>query len=186
MSDEHEAPNGHDEPSVEQIAETRGDGAQFRRPIPFQEDEMAAGIIHEPGTGGRDPAEYAMPRLTISEMHVDDLEAILRGHITGDNLETAKTIFTIVRANGRAASRAELHDLGEVNAKLKVEIETIVSRAVIAERQRDFLSGQIGALIDRLAGSRVAEGLISLDAARGFAMKEVLPINHQLVQIAGA
>lgn len=56
----------------------------------------------------------------------------------------------------------------------------------VAELQRDFLVRQADSLIQRIAGAHVAQGLIALDAAQGFVLKEAMPINQGLASIIQA
>lgn len=159
-----------DLPSAEDIAATRGEGERFRRPIPFddsehntsfetgvgfppppREDEMVAGLIHEPGTGGEDYVEIKWRDGFEQPPMFDEVD---QAEPMGDNP----------------------HYMGPAAA----------AQLTISQQQRDFLMGQCSSLINRLAGAHVAAGFIDLAGAQGFALKETLPINQVLQQIAAA
>ena len=67
---------------------------------------------------------------------------------------------------------------------LPAQVADLTLKLKVAELQRDFLMRQADSLIQRLAGAHVAQGLIAFDAAQGFVLKEAMPINQGLAQIA--
>lgn len=72
--------------------------------------------------------------------------------------------------------RQMLENVGAESTRITAELQATT-------RQRDFAMRQIDSLVQRLAASHVAQGLIDMAAAQGFVQKEILPINQALAQI---
>lgn len=101
------------------------------------------------------------------------------GFVEVDETETELDMykrFYAESARDHMECRQMLEDVGAESTRITAELQATT-------RQRDFAMRQIDSLVQRLAASHVAQGLIDMAAAQGFVQKEILPINQALAQI---
>lgn len=226
-------PREHEFAGLGDAALKLGD-AMFKDRLQPRPDEMAAGLIHEPGTGGiaggclycnapsaleHDPmCTRPRPAMDDDRDHCGYVEAESDGEFLArlgidaaqwarafidtaamanplgrqlrayPHMEQADLEATMIGwfANAIEAGRStgDMEGLRTMIADLHEESSQVTAQLQTTAQQRDFLTGQIDSLVQRLAGAQVAAGLIDMAAAQGFVQKEILPINQVLAQIA--
>lgn len=153
-----------------------------------REDEMAAGIIHEPGTGGLlDGSESYVA----DELQLRDIERALHNDAGVSCYKRAQNAIDQIRArpcddpdfaevdDGKEILTKMLEDSAATNLRLFDELDQI-------KRQLGLLDSVAGSYIERMAGEIVARGFMTLTVAQAWVNEERIKVQHAMAQIANA
>lgn len=152
------------------------------------EEDVASPFLKPDDEGAWGISPDPIPLYAISGYALDEIADALRMYGKTSVVIDEHGRTTLDPPAGRAMGF--ISDVRERGVIVEPEPQFIVgaSQAELdtARQQRDFLMGQVDSLLQRLAGAHIAAGSFDLRAAQGFTMKETLPINQVLAQIAAA